>query len=268
MGEFADRVVLVTGAASGIGKATAERLAAEGARLMLADRHEEAGRRVADALQARFRCTDVGVREQVEALVEECVAAYDGLDILVNNAGIGGFGRVPDVEPADWDRILAVDLSSVFYACRAAIPQLIARGGGAIVNVASISGLFGDYGLAAYTAAKGGVANLTRTLALDHAGDGIRVNAVCPGPVETGLTSHLMGDAGIVEEYRRTVPMRRMAKPEEIANAITFLASQQASYITGVNLVVDGGVTAATGQPNFTELFRARGWYEKGRRGS
>lgn len=151
--------------------------------------------------------------------------------------------------------MIAVDLHSVFYGCRSAIPHLRRAGGGAIVNTASISGLFGDYGLAAYNAAKGGVVNLTRAVAIDHARENIRVNAVCPGAVDTALTEPLLANPTLVEEYRKLMPMGRVGRPEEIAGAVTFLASEDASFITGAALVVDGGVTAATGQPNFTRGF-------------
>jgi meso-butanediol dehydrogenase/(S,S)-butanediol dehydrogenase/diacetyl reductase len=257
------KIALVTGSASGIGKAIAQRFAEEGARLMLGDRNEADGSRGAQELGAVFRAVDVSKIAEVDALVASCVEHYGAVDILVNNAGVGSFGQVPDVDPEEWDRVLAIDLSSVFYGCRAVIPRMLEGGGGAIVNTASISGLLGDYGLAAYNAAKGGVSNLTRTLAIDHAGDGIRVNAVCPGPVDTALTEGLVADPGIMEEYRKLIPMHRIGHASEIASAVAFLASEDASFITGVNLVVDGGVTAATGQPNFTRLFKERGWYSK-----
>ena len=143
----------------------------------------------------------------MERLVAATVAQRFGrLDVLVNNAGIGSFGETPDVDPEQWHRVIAVDLHSVFYGCRAAIPQLRRAGGGAIVNTASISGLGGDYGFAAYNAAKGAVVNYTRTLALDHAKDGIRTNAVCPGPIDTPLAALLVSNATIVAEYARRDP--------------------------------------------------------------
>ena len=136
--------------------------------------------------------TDVGDPEAVRALIERVQSSFGRLDLLFNNAGTGMYGRTPDLEPDAWEKIIAVDLHSVFYGCRAAIPHLRRRGGGVIVNTASISGIRGDYGLAAYNAAKGGVVNYTRALAIDHARDRIRVNCVCPGPVETALTTPFM----------------------------------------------------------------------------
>jgi meso-butanediol dehydrogenase/(S,S)-butanediol dehydrogenase/diacetyl reductase len=175
--------------------------------------------------------------------------------VVFNNAGIGAYGRTPDLDPELWKRVIEVDLHSVFYGCRAAIPHLRRAGGGAIVNTASISGMGGDYGLAAYNAAKGGVLNYTRTLALDHARDGIRVNAVCPGPIDTPLAGPLLANPTIAREYRERIPMGRVGKAEEVASVVAFLVSDDAAYVTGAAIVVDGGLTAATGQPNFTRVF-------------
>lgn len=257
MRRFEDRVVLVTGAARGIGAATARRFAGEGARVFCADLDESAGAALVAELGDRgaFHRVDVAERASVEAMTEACAARFGRIDVVVNNAGIGAYGKAPDLDPDAWRRVIAIDLDSVYYGCRAAIPHLRRAGGGAIVNTASISGLFGDYGLLAYNAAKGGVVNLTRALAIDHAHEGIRVNAVCPGPIDTPLTAGLVAHPVVAAEYAKNIPMGRVGRPEEIAAAIAFLASADASYVTGAMLVIDGGVTAATGQVHFTRAF-------------
>lgn len=255
---FQDRVAIVTGSASGIGEATARRLGNEGASLVLADIDAErldevVGQLAGVGASVVSRCIDVAVAHEVEDLVEFAVSSFGRLDIVINNAGISLFGHVTEITPEQWHRVMAVDVDSVFYGCRAAMPHLVTTRG-CIVNTCSISGLFGDYGLVAYNTAKGAVANLTRSLAIDHAHDGVRVNSVCPGGVATPMLAGMLKRFG--EEYEQLVPMGRPAQPEEIAAAIAFLASDDASYITGHNLVVDGGVTAATGQPNFNRLIR------------
>lgn len=255
---FVDRVVIITGAASGIGAATAHRLGSEGATLVLADIDRTALSASATRLEhlavpiVRVP-TDVSDEKQVKSLVAAAVERFGRLNVLVNNAGIGQFGHVTEITSEQWRRVMAVDLDSVFFGAKYAIPHLVATRG-CIVNTCSISGLFGDPGLVAYNTAKGAVANLTRNLAVDHAGDGVRVNSVCPGGVATPMLQRILDRHGA--EYERLVPLGRPGEPEEIAAAIAFLASDDASYVTGHNLVVDGGVTAATGQPNFDRMLR------------
>lgn len=258
---FHGKTAVVTGGASGIGAATVRRFVAEGANVVIADLQLDAAAQLATELgdQAIAHQLDVTNYDAVEALMAKAIENYGSLDIVFNNAGITSLGRVDDIGIDEWQRVIDVDLTAVFYGCRAAVPHMRAAGGGVIVNTASISGMFGDWGIAAYNAAKGGVMNLTRALAADHARDGIRVNAVCPGGVETAMTDALVGSRRAQEQYRRLVPQARMGKPEEIASAVAFLASDDASYVNGHGLVVDGGVTATTGQPNFSAL--AERWW-------
>lgn len=258
---FSGKVAVVTGGASGIGAATTRRLVSEGASVVLGDLHEPAAVALAQELGDAVLAVGIDVTDlgAVEGMMTQAVNEFGQLDIVFNNAGISSFGRVDEIDVEEWHRVIDVDLNAVFYGCRAALPHLRANGGGAIVNTASISGMVGDWGLPAYNAAKGAVMNLTRALAADHARDGIRVNAVCPGGVETAMTDSLVQSRRAQEQYERLIPMARMGQADEIASAVAFLASDDASYITGHGLVVDGGVTATTGQPNFSAL--AERWW-------
>jgi len=254
-GRFSGKVAVITGAASGIGAATARRFAQEGATLVLSDLNEALGGALAKELHAAaFVSVDVADPQQVAALMQTAAERCGTIHIVFNNAGVGSYGKAPDLDLETWKRVIDIDLSGVFYGCKFAIPHLRRAGGGAIVNTASISGLFGDYGLVAYNAAKGGVVNLTRTVAIDHARENIRVNCVCPGPIETPMLTPVLAMPSALEEYCKVVPMGRVGQPEEIAAAVAFLASNDASYITGTAITVDGGVTAATGQVSFSRL--------------
>jgi len=257
---FEGKIAVITGAASGIGRETARLLAKEGARLVLGDLNESAGNALADELGKEigiFCRTDVARYEDVERLIQTAVATFGGLDILFNNAGIGSeLVKTPELGLETWHKVIAVDLHSVFYGCKLAIPEMRRRGGGAIVNTASISGLGGDCGFNAYNAAKGAVVNFTRTLALDHADENIRVNALCPGFIDTPLTA-VAESLGIHDTWTEQIPMKRAGKPEEMAKVVAFLASDDASYITGGIIVADGGVTAATGQLNLYKTINA-----------
>ena len=254
---FSGKVAIVTGGASGIGAATARRLHAEGASILIADVNDPLGEALADNLgagRALYRHVDVSSWDDVQGMVDGAVSAFGRLDILFNNAGIGSFAATPDVSVEEWRRVIDIDLNGVFYGCRAAIPVMKAQGAGAIINTASASGLAGDYSFAAYNAAKGGVVNYTRAAGIDHARDGIRINAVCPGPVDTPIITSIDAWPGVREAWNERVPMGRFAQPEEIASVVAFLASDDASYMTGAIIAVDGGLTAHTGQPNLPRM--------------
>jgi meso-butanediol dehydrogenase/(S,S)-butanediol dehydrogenase/diacetyl reductase len=253
---FRGKVAVITGGASGIGAATAELLHAEGAAILIADLPGDAGPALAAKLGERvaFQPTDVSNPDAVEAMVQAAVQRFGRLDILFNNAGIGSFGATPELPVEEWQRVIAIDLNGVFYGCRSAIPVMRAQGGGVIVNTASASGLAADYHFAAYNAAKAGVINYTRAVAIDHAREGIRCNAVCPGPVDTPILQTISGIREIRAAWDAAVPMGRFAQPGEIAEVVAFLASDAASFITGAAIPVDGGLTAHTGQPNLPRL--------------
>lgn len=257
MARFDGKVALITGGASGIGAAAARLLHGEGASVVIADLDALGGQALADALgaeRALFLSTDVSDFAQVQAAVDAAVQRFSRLDVLFNNAGIGSLSAIADLPVEDWKRVLAINLDGVFFGCKAAIPVMLRQGGGAIVNTASASGLAGDFGFAAYNAAKAGVINFTRTAAIDHARDGIRVNAVCPGPVDTPILGTIQAIPGLRSRWEDCVPMGRFAQPEEIAEVVAFLASDAASFVTGIAVAVDGGLTAHTGQPNLPRV--------------
>ncbi len=255
-GRFKDKIAIVTGGTSGIGAATVRLLVAEGARVAVAARREEPGYALVQELgeeRVLFCKTDMAVRADIEALIAATVKAFGGLDILVNNAALSCFAATPDLDPATWHQVIAANLDAVFYTARAAIPLFRQRGGGNIVNVASISGLFGDYGFTAYNASKGGVVNYTKCLAIDHARENIRVNVVCPGLVETPMSA-VIGEMGLHDTWVEDIPMGRGGTPAEIAKIIAFVASDDASFMTGSVIVADGGLSAASGQPNLPKI--------------
>jgi len=250
---FDGKVTIITGAATGMGAAAARLFAAEGAQLVVGDINETDGRALANELGALFLRVDVGVRADVEALIAAAVERHGRIDILFNNAGIGHYGKTPATSAEAWERVIAVDLNAAFYACHAAIPHM-PRPGGAIINNASISGLGGDHAMSAYNAAKGALVNYTRSLAVDHAIEGIRVNAICPGYIETPLAAAIAQMPALREAWVSAIPMRRPGTAEEIARVVAFLASDDASYVTGSIVVADGGKTAHTGQPDLRGL--------------
>lgn len=251
MQRFTGKVVIVTGAGSGIGAATAKRFGDEGASVVLAGRTRDKLEGTAagmDPQRTLIQVTDVSKLDQVEALVRATVERFGRLDVMVNNAGIAPEGRITDASVDDWRRVMSIDLDGVFHGCRAAMPELLKTRGN-IVNTSSVSGLGGDWNLCYYNAAKGGVSNLTRALALDHGREGVRVNAVCPSLTRTDLTESMFEDQALIDRFRERIALGRIAEPDDIAAAIVFLASDDARFITGVNLPVDGGLSASNGQP-------------------
>jgi NAD(P)-dependent dehydrogenase (short-subunit alcohol dehydrogenase family) len=254
-GRFAGRVALVIAGASGIGRGIVARLAAEEARVLVGDVDDDGLERVAGELGVSVQRCDASVEPDVEALVETAVSQLGRIDCAFNVAGIGGGGAIVDLPVEDWDRVAAVTLRSTFLCVKHAARHMIDRGGGgAIVNIASINAIQPAEGSGSYNAAKSGVVNLTQTAAIELGEHGIRVNAIGPGLVRTPMTQHTLIDVPrIVEAYREATPLRRYGEPADIAAAATFLASDDASWITGQTLYVDGGQTV-TGYPKLLHL--------------
>ncbi|MGE0242247.1 MAG: SDR family NAD(P)-dependent oxidoreductase [Parvibaculaceae bacterium] len=249
---FTGKSVLVTGATSGIGEAIARRFAGLGANLLLTGRRNlspaelAAGYPATDGA-AHYLAADLTAPETADRLVARAGDLFGGLDVLVNNAGILFRGTVLDCTDAEWDMTLQTNVTSVFRLSRAALRIMTARKTGAIVNVASDWGLVGARGSAAYGASKGAIVQLTRSMALDHAADGIRVNAVCPGDTDTRMLDGAISGLArtrMLEKLGEAIPLGRVGRPAEIADAVCFLASDQASFITGAMLAVDGGNSA------------------------
>lgn len=247
------RVAVVTGAAMGIGKGVAAVLAREGAKVVVADINDEEGGRTAEELarsggDVLFVHADVADERQVAAMVQQTVERYGSLTILVNNAAIGVYTPVHETTVEAWERCLRVNLTGPFLCAKYALPHLKAAGGGAIVNIASVHAYQNVGGTAPYAASKGGLAALTRVMAIDYARDGIRVNAVCPGWVYTPLIQRIFRESGDFEGMKRTVSQRqllgRLGTPEDIGNAVLYLVSDESSFVTGTSLFVDAGLTA------------------------
>lgn len=246
MDQLKDQVAVITGGASGIGAATAERFAREGATVLTMD----------VAGDADFSL-DVRDESAVAAAVRSVVDAHGRIDVVVNAAGIAGGGPVHLVEEDEWDRVVDVNLKGTFNVCKHVCAQMVTQRSGSVVNIASIEGLEGTEGGSAYNASKGGVVLLTKSMAIDYGRTGIRVNAICPGGIRTPLLMSLIDQPGM-EAYRSKMldahKLGRFGEPEEVANAVLFLASSEASFVTGTAMVVDGGMTAGLGVGFFDEF--------------
>ncbi len=244
------KVAIVTGAGSGIGRAIATLFAEEGARVAVVDVSESDGKETVELLRKRggdavFIQGDISNSAIVKRIVETTVKKYERVDILCNNAGVESMGSILEITEENWDKVMSINLKGVFLCSKHSVPKMVENGGGVIINIASVLGLIGSKGEAAYCASKGGIISLTRAMALDFAPHNIRVNCICPGSVLTPTFKRVMTSLGDYEAaFQRNldkIPLKRIAEPEEIAYAALYLASEKASYITGSVLVIDGG---------------------------
>ncbi|MCC5090469.1 SDR family NAD(P)-dependent oxidoreductase [Xanthomonas campestris] len=253
MSRFNNKVVIVTGGGSGIGLATVRRFLDEGANVVIAGRNRQRLDAATATLPVERVLTvaaDVAVRTECEALVSSAVGRFGRLDTVINAAGMNLVGSLSDTSDDDWRQCMGADLDSIFFIVRAALPHLRTTRG-SIVNVGSVSSLGGGWSHAAYCAAKAAVANLTRAIACDNGRYGVRANTVCPGLTITAMVEGIMDDEALLQKAWERIPLRRAATPEEVAAAIAFLASDEAAYITGIALPVDGGQTCTDGGPEW-----------------
>ncbi|WAL68210.1 glucose 1-dehydrogenase [Amycolatopsis cynarae] len=246
MDKLSGRIAVVTGAGRGIGRGIAEKLAAEGATVVVTDIDEDTALDTAAGLGggAVGLHTDVTSRESVDAMVARVRETFGRIDVLVNNAGWDKAGPFTASDPADWDRVIQINLYGVLNTCRAVLPIMADQGSGSVVNIASDAGRVGSSGEAVYSAAKGGVIAFTKAIAREMARHQVNANAVCPGPADTALFASIGGDdPKLREALTRAIPFRRLAQPRDLANVVAFLASEEADYITGQTVSVSGGLT-------------------------
>lgn len=246
MGKLDGKIAIVTGAGQGIGRAIAEKLAAEGATVVVTDINEATAKETAETIGggAVGLRTDVTARESVDAMVEQVRAQFGRIDVLINNAGWDKAGAFVDSDPADWDRVIQINLYGVLNTSKAVLPVMAEQGSGSVVNLASDAGRVGSSGEAVYSAAKGGVIAFTKATAREMARAGVNANCICPGPTDTALFASVGGDnPKLREALTKAIPFRRLAEPTDLANAVAFFASDEASYITGQTVSVSGGLT-------------------------
>lgn len=255
--ELKDKVSVITGGTSGIGKATVLRFVEEGAKVVFCGRRKDRGEQVLAEIakanypgEARFFQCDVSREEEVKALAEFVKKEFGNCEVLFNNAGVHQAGKLHETKPEDWDRIMGIDVRGVYLVSYYLIPQMLEKKYGTIINMSSVSGLLGDTEMVAYNTAKGAITNMTRCMALDYADDGIRVNAVCPGITRSEIVENTFTSVANAEQkFKDAYPVHYIAEATEVANTVVFLASRKVDFINGVNLPIDGGITAHTGQP-------------------